>query len=83
MIITTQMMKQLEEAIAPDASAEIRIYAGGCDVRVRWNKGLREANLNLDASQLAQVQSFRDEQLAKAWNRVIKRLTAVRDMPVR
>lgn len=79
MIINTKMMKQLEDAIAPDARAEIRIYAGGCDIRVKWNKGLREANLNLGAADLAQVQSFRDEQVTKAWNRVIKRLTAVRD----
>ena len=83
MIINTQMMKQLEEAIAPDAIAEIRVYAGGCDIRVRWSKGLREANLNLGAEDLAQVQSFRDEQMARAWARVIKRLTAVRDMAIK
>jgi len=53
MRITTQMLLKLEQAIAPGASAEVRIYAGGCDIRVRWNKGLREANYNVGAVQSA------------------------------
>ena len=47
--ITTAMLQELEQSIAPDAKAEIRIYAGGCDIRVRWDKGLKEVNQNLGA----------------------------------
>lgn len=80
MIVTTSMLRELEKAISEDAQAEIRVYAGGCDIRVKWNSGLREANLNLGAEQLAQVQTFREEKMRKAWNRVIERLCAVRDI---
>lgn len=38
MRITTNMLRELEQSISPDAQAEIRIYAGGCDIRVRWNE---------------------------------------------
>lgn len=79
MRITTAMLRQLEQSISNDAEAEVRIYAGGCDIRVRWAGGLREANINLDAEQLAQVQSFRDEKMQRAWDRLIIRFQALRD----
>lgn len=80
MRITTEMMQELERSIAPDAKAEIRIYAGGCDIRVTWNKGLREANQNLGAVQLAQIEEFRDEKMRKAWDRLIAKFQRLRDM---
>lgn len=79
MRITADMLRRLEQSIAPDAEAEVRIYAGGCDIRVRWNKGLSEANVNLGAEQLAQVQAFRDEKMQRAWERLIKRFQGLRD----
>lgn len=79
MRITTEMLRSLELAIAPDAQAEIRIYAGGCDIRVKWNAGLSEANVNLGAEQLAQVQTFRDEKMHRAWQKLIKRFQGLRD----
>ncbi len=79
MRITTIMLHQLEQSIAPDAEAEVRIYAGGCDIRVKWNGGLSEANVNLGAEQLAQVQTFRDEKMQRAWEKLIKRFKVLRD----
>ena len=81
MRITTEMLLELERSVAPDAQAEIRIYAGGCDIRVRWNKGLREANQNLGAEQLAQTEAYRDEKMRKAWDRLIAKFQGLRDMP--
>ncbi|WP_421862512.1 hypothetical protein [Marinobacter adhaerens] len=81
MRITTEMLLELERSVAPDAQAEIRIYAGGCDIRVRWNKGLREANQNLGAEQLAQIEAYRDEKMRKAWDRLIAKFQGLRDMP--
>lgn len=77
MLISTEMLQELEQAIAPDAKAEIRIYAGGCDIRVRWNGGLREANQNLGAAQLAQIEEFREEKMRKAWDRLIEKFQAL------
>lgn len=79
MRITTTMMTQLEQAIAPDAQAEIRIYAGGCDIKVRWNKGLREANQCLGAEQLSAIEQFRDEKMEAAWQKLIKKFQGLRD----
>jgi xanthine dehydrogenase iron-sulfur cluster and FAD-binding subunit A len=81
MRITTNMLQQLEQSIAPDAEAEVRIYAGGCDVRVRWNKGLREANQNIGAQSLANLQEYRDRDMTEAWGRLIRKFQALRDQP--
>lgn len=81
MRITTTMLRELEQSIAPDAEAEIRIYAGGCDVRVRWNKGLREANQNIGAQALANIQEIRDQDMAEAWGRLIRKFQKLRDTP--
>lgn len=81
MRITTTMLRQLEQSIAPDAEAEIRVYAGGCDVRVRWNKGLREANQTIGAQPLANLQEYRDRDMAEAWGRLIEKFQKLRDMP--
>lgn len=81
MRITTTMLRELEQAIAPDAEAEIRIYAGGCDVRVRWAKGLREVNQNVAARPLATIQEYRDQEMAEAWGRLIEKFQKLRDMP--
>ena len=83
MRITTAMLQELERSIAPDAQAEIRIYAGGCDIRVRWNKGLREANQNLGAEQLAQIEEFREEKMRQAWDKLIAKFQGLRDMKPR
>ncbi|MDC8455348.1 hypothetical protein [Marinobacter sp. DS40M6] len=79
MRITTKMMLQLEQSIAPDAQAEVRIYSGGCDIRVTWNKGLREANQNLGAQQLSTIEEFRDEQMDRAWQKLIRKFQGLRD----
>lgn len=81
MRITTTMLQELEKAIAPDARAEIRIYAGGCDIRVTWNGGMREANQNLGAQQLAQIEEFRDDKMRRAWAKLIAKFVALRDAP--
>lgn len=83
MRITTEMLQELERSIAPDAQAEIRIYAGGCDIRVCWNGGLREATQNLGAQQLAQIAEFRDEKMMEAWDRLIAKFQKLRDMKPR
>ena len=80
MRITAQMLLKLEQAIAPDASAEVRIYAGGCDIRVRWNKGLREANYNVGAVQLSQVQELEEEAMNQRWDSLIRKFQKLRDM---
>ena len=79
MRITTDMLRELEQAIAPDAKAELRIYAGGCDIRVCWTSGLREANQNLGAAQLAQIEQYRDEKMRLAWDRLIVKFQKLRD----
>ena len=79
MRITTAMLQELEQSIAPDAQAEIRIYAGGCDIRVRWSNGLREANQNIGAQQLATIAEKRDEQIQEAWGRLIAKFQGLRD----
>lgn len=79
MRITTQMMLQLEQAIAPDAKAEIRLYSGGCDIRVSWNKGLRTANQNLGIEQLSTIEQFRDEKMEMTWQKLIAKFQGLRD----
>ncbi|MDF0750267.1 hypothetical protein NLU14_08495 [Marinobacter sp. 71-i] len=83
MIVTTDMLRELEKAVAPDAQAEIRIYAAGCDIRVRWNGGLREANQNLGAENMAQVADYREDQTRRAWDRLIVKFQGLRDMKPR
>lgn len=75
------MLLELEKAIAPDAKAEIRIYAGGCDIRVCWNGGLRQANQSLDAQQLSHIEEFRDEKMDRAWEKLIKRFQDMKARP--
>lgn len=79
MLITTEMMQELERAIAPDAKAEIRIYAGGGDIRVRWDKGMKEVNQNLGAAQLAQIEEYREEKMRRVWDRLIRKFQGLRD----
>ncbi|MBY6032199.1 hypothetical protein KUV59_03395 [Marinobacter daepoensis] len=79
MRITTAMLQELEQSIAPDAKAEIRIYAGGCDIRVSWNGGLKMANQNLSAEQLDHIAEFRDEKMRRAWDRLIEKFQRLRD----
>lgn len=79
MRITTAMLQELEQSIAPDAKAEIRIYAGGCDIRVRWDKGMKEVNQNLGAAQLAQIEEYREEKMRRAWDRLIRKFQGLRD----
>ncbi|WP_421921586.1 hypothetical protein [Marinobacter salarius] len=73
MRITTDMLRELEEAIAPDAKSEIRIYAGGCDIRVCWNGGLKQVNQNLGVVQLSEIVEYRDEKMRRAWDKVIEK----------
>ena len=73
MRITTTMLHELEQSIAPDAQAEIRVYAGGCDIRVRWNGGLNELNQSLGAVQLAQIEEYREEKIRRVWDRLIEK----------
>lgn len=80
MKITTKMLQELEQSIAPGAEAEIRIYAGGCDIRVRWNGGLRQANQNLSAEQLATTSGFDEEKVVRAWKRLITKFQRLKDM---
>lgn len=79
MRITTTMLRELEQAIAPDAEAEIRIYAGGCDIRVRWDKGMKEVNQNLGAVQLAQIEEYRDAKMRRVWDRLIAKMQELAD----
>jgi hypothetical protein len=73
MRITTNMLRELEQSIAPDAQAEIRIYAGGCDIRVCWNGGLKQVNQNLGAEQLSEIIEYRDEKMRRVWDRLIEK----------
>jgi len=79
MRITTAMLQELEQSIAPDAKAEIRVYAGGCDIRVRWDKGMKEVNQNLGAAQLAQIEEYREEKMGRVWDRLIRKFQGLRD----
>jgi len=73
------MLQELEQSIAPDAKAEIRIYAGGRDIRVRWNKGMKEVNQNLGAVQLAQIEEYRDAKMRRVWDRLIAKMRELAD----
>lgn len=79
MRITTAMLQELEQSITPDAQAEIRIYACGCDIRVRWDKGMKEVNQNLGAAQLAQIEEYREEKMKRVWDRLIAKMQGLRD----
>lgn len=79
MRITTQMMIQLEQAIAPDAQAEILIYPAGMDIRVSWKEGLRLVNQNLGVADLSTVAEFRDEKTERAWRKLIAKFQKLRD----
>lgn len=78
MRITTDMLRELEKAIAPDAKAEIRIYAGGCDIRVCWNGGMKQVNQNLGAIQLSEIAEYRDEKMRRAWDRLIVKFQEIK-----
>jgi hypothetical protein len=79
MRITTRMLQQLEEAIAPDAQATIWIYAGGCDIRVEYNGGLKVINQSLGSEQLATVAGFGEDKVLRTWERLISRCVNTRD----
>lgn len=78
MRITTSMLRELEQSIAPDAQAEVRIYAGGCDIRVTFNDGMREMNQSLGAEQLAQINEYRDDKMRAVWDKLIKKFQGIR-----
>ena len=44
-----------------------------------WNKGLREANQNLGAQQLSTIEEFRDEQMDRAWQKLVRKFQGLRD----
>ncbi|CAN0276058.1 unnamed protein product [Ectocarpus fasciculatus] len=77
--ITTQMLLQLEKAIAPDAQAEILIYPAGMDIRVSWKGGLRLVNQNLGVVDISTVAEFKDEKTEKAWQKLIAKFQRLRD----
>jgi len=77
MLITAAMLRQLEEAIAPDAVAEIRIYPAGCDIRVHWNNRLRMLNKNIAYQEIGDVNGITDDRMQRAWDRLIKHMVEV------
>ncbi|MDX1816125.1 MAG: hypothetical protein R3180_00295 [Marinobacter sp.] len=79
MRITTKMLLQLEQAIAPDAEATVWIYGGGCDIRVEYNGGMNVINQRLGSEQLATVAGFGEDKVARTWDRLISRCLKARD----
>ncbi|MFL1404171.1 hypothetical protein ACJO2E_02355 [Marinobacter sp. M1N3S26] len=79
MIITAVMLQEMEQAIAPDAEAQVRIYPAGCDIRVSWNGGLSELNKNIAFQQIGDVNNISNERMQAAWQRLIRHFQDVKN----
>lgn len=80
MHITTNMMRQLEQAISPNAEAEIQICTAGFDIRVTWRdeKAIRQINKNVSSMDLGTTEIAR-ERMDRAWERLVASFQELKD----